>query len=40
MGITCKDGIIYLDIIKPFGKKQMSIDMFLNGFKKDVSHVD
>ncbi|MCR5788112.1 MAG: methionyl-tRNA formyltransferase [Bacilli bacterium] len=30
-GITCKDGIIYLNKIKPFGKKEMDIKDYLNG---------
>ncbi len=34
-GITCKDGIIYLDEIKPFGKKNMKVKDFLNGIKKE-----
>ena len=33
LGITCKDGIIYLDKIKPFGKKSMNITDYLNGVK-------
>ncbi len=40
MGIECLDGIIYLDEIKPFGKKTMKIDSFLNGFNKDVEWID
>ena len=36
LGITCKDGIIYLAKIKPFGKKEMDIKSFINGLKKDV----
>lgn len=35
LGITCKDGIIYLTKIKPFGKKEMDIKSFINGLKKD-----
>lgn len=31
MGITCKDGIIYVDELKPFGKKKMNIKDYLNG---------
>ncbi len=31
LGISCKDGIVYLDKIKPFGKKEMEIKDFLNG---------
>lgn len=34
-GISCKDGIIYLKRIKPFGKKEMDIESFLNGIKKE-----
>ena len=34
-GITCKDGIIYINRIKPFGKKDMNIKDFLNGIDKD-----
>ena len=34
-GITCKDGIIYLEIIKPSGKNQMFIKDYLNGLNKD-----
>lgn len=34
LGISCKDGIIYLKKIKPFGKKTMSIESFINGIKK------
>ena len=36
LGITCKDGIIYLTKIKPFGKKEMDIKSFINGLKKDA----
>jgi len=32
-GITCNNGIIYLEIVKPFGKKQMNISAFINGLK-------
>lgn len=35
LGISCKDGIIYLDRIKPFGKKVMDIKDYLNGIKKE-----
>lgn len=35
LGISCKDGIIYLKKIKPFGKKEMDIKDFLNGIKKE-----
>ena len=34
-GITCIDGIIYLNKIKPFGKKEMNIIDFLNGIDKE-----
>lgn len=33
--ITCRDGLIYLDYIKPFGKKEMAIKDFINGIKKE-----
>ena len=33
LGIECLDGIIYLEIIKPVGKKEMPIKSFLNGLK-------
>ena len=35
LGIDAKDGIIYLDKIKPFGKKEMDIVSFLNGINKE-----
>lgn len=35
-GISCKDGIIYLDIIKPSGKKIMDIKSYLNGVNKEL----
>jgi methionyl-tRNA formyltransferase len=35
LGISCKDGIIYLDRVKPFGKKEMAIKDYLNGIKKE-----
>lgn len=35
LGITCKDGIIYLKNIKPSGKKVMEINSFLNGIDKE-----
>lgn len=35
VGITCKDGIIYLKKIKPSGKKVMEINSFLNGIDKE-----
>ena len=34
MGITCKDGIIYLKKVKPSGKKVMDITSFINGIDK------
>lgn len=34
-GITCKDGIVFIDKIKPFGKKAMNIKDFLNGIDKE-----
>ncbi len=40
MGIECSDGIIYLDRIKPFGKKEMDIISFLNGFDKSSEFID
>ncbi len=33
LGIGCLDGIIYFDIIKPVGKKEMPIKNYLNGKK-------
>ena len=33
-GIEVSDGVIYLKIIKPVGKKQMNIKSFINGLKK------
>ncbi len=35
IGITCQDGVIYLTEIKPFGKKHMSVQDYLNGVKKE-----
>lgn len=35
LGISCFDGIIYLEKIKPFGKKEMNIKDFLNGIHKE-----
>lgn len=35
LGISCKNGIIYLEKIKPFGKKEMAISDYLNGIKKE-----
>ena len=40
MGIECKDGIIFLEVIKPFGKKAMNISDFLNGFDKKKEYID
>ena len=34
-GITCNNGIIYINRIKPFGKKEMNIKDFLNGINKE-----
>ena len=34
-GISCKDGIIYLKKVKPFGKKEMNINSFINGINVD-----
>ncbi len=34
LGIGCLDGIIYFDIIKPIGKKEMPIKNYLNGKKE------
>ena len=31
MGIECLDGIYFIDMIKPFGKKEMDITSYLNG---------
>lgn len=36
LGIPCQDGIIYLEKIKPFGKKEMSILDYLNGIDKEI----
>lgn len=35
LGISCLDGIIYLEKIKPFGKKEMLIKDYLNGINKE-----
>lgn len=35
LGIGCLDGIIYLKKIKPFGKKEMNIESYLNGINKE-----
>ena len=41
MCINCKDGIIKLERIKPFGKKEMDITSYLNGItKKEGFHVE
>lgn len=36
LGVTCQDGIIYFDNIKPFGKKIMNIKDFLNGNHENI----
>lgn len=40
LSITCVDGIINLEIIKPFGKNEMNIKSFLNGIDKDKVYVN
>lgn len=35
LGISVKDGVLYLQKIKPFGKKIMDISSYLNGIKKE-----
>ena len=35
LGISCLDGIVYLKKVKPFGKKEMSIESFLNGINQE-----
>ncbi len=35
IGITCKDGILYIKKLKPFGKKIMSTKDYLNGISKE-----
>lgn len=35
LGIQTKDGIIYLDRVKPFGKKEMDIKDYINGLDKE-----
>ncbi len=35
LGVTCQDGIIYLERVKPFGKKEMDIKDYLNGINKE-----
>lgn len=37
MGVTCADGTIYFERIKPFGKKEMNIKDYLNGLHDDIS---
>lgn len=34
-GIACQDGILYIEKIKPFGKKEMKIKEYLNGVNKE-----
>ena len=36
LGISCLDGIIYLEKIKPMGKKVMDIKSYLNGINKNM----
>ncbi len=36
LGIGCLDGIIYFDIVKPSGKKEMNIKNYLNGKQKYI----
>lgn len=38
VAVTCKNGIIYFNLIKPFGKKVMSSKDFLNGIHEDISN--
>lgn len=33
LGITCLDGVIYINMLKPFGKKVMPVQDYLNGIK-------
>lgn len=40
LSITCIDGIINLEIVKPFGKNEMNIKSFLNGIDKDKVYVN
>ncbi len=35
LGIGCVDGIIYFDIVKPSGKKEMPIKNYLNGLRSN-----
>ncbi len=36
LGITCQDGVVYLEKIKPFGKKEMLVQDYLNGVDKEA----
>lgn len=36
LGISCKDGVIYLKKIKPYGKNVMDIKSYLNGLNKET----
>lgn len=36
LGISCSDGIIYLGLVKPSGKKNMDIKSFINGNKNTL----
>ncbi len=38
LGISCRDGIIYLEKIKPFGKKIMNIGDYLNGQREELQN--
>ena len=39
LGISCKNGVLYVEKIKPFGKKEMGIQEYLNGVKKEeITH--
>ena len=35
LGVTCGDGIIYLNNIKPAGKNIIPVKAFINGIKKE-----
>lgn len=37
-GVSCSDGIIFFNKIKPFGKKVMNIKDFMNGIHDDVQN--
>lgn len=37
LGVYCSKGILMIDRIKPAGKGEMSVDSFLNGYKKDLT---